>query len=126
MEKTTKTQWFDILAGIVEKSDYEDKAGALEFIERQKELLANKAAKAKEKAAEKKAEGDELRAAVEAVLTNEPQTIEAILAQIEGEDLTKAKITARLTSLVNNNIAVREEIKDGSRKIKAFRLADAE
>ena len=33
------------------------------------------------------------------------QTIDAIVAQIEGEDITKAKITARLTSLCKNGIA---------------------
>ena len=46
-------------------------------------LLDKKAAKAKAKAAEKKAEGDALTDAVKAVLTNDYQTIADVAAQIE-------------------------------------------
>ena len=56
-------------------------------------------------------------------LTNELQTIDAIVAQIEGEEITKAKITARLTSLVKNGIAEKEDVKDEEgRKLKAYKL----
>ena len=75
-------------------------ADAVAFAANEQVLLANKAAKAKAKAAEKKAEGDELRDAVEAVLTDEFQTIADIAAQIEGEDVTVAKVTYRLGALV--------------------------
>jgi hypothetical protein len=85
--------------------------------------LSGKAEKAKARNAEKKANGDELREVVQSVLTDEFQTIDAIVAQIEGEEITKAKVTARLTSLVNNGIAEKADVKDDEgRKLKAYKL----
>lgn len=85
--------------------------------------LEKKAETAAAKAAAKKAAGDELRAAVEAVLTDELQTNAEILAQIEGEDLTPNKITARLTQLVKAGIATKEKIKVDGKEKMAYRLA---
>ena len=86
-------------------------ADAVAFAANEQVLLANKAAKAKAKAAEKKAEGDELRDAVEAVLTDEFQTIADIAAQVEGEDVTVAKVTYRLGALVKAGKAEKAEVK---------------
>ena len=97
----------------------------VEFINKQIEMIDNKSAKAKEKAAEKRAEGDELRAVIKSVLTNEYQTVDAITAQIEGEDITKAKVVARLTQLVNNGEAVKEQGKsEDNKKVMMYKLAD--
>lgn len=85
--------------------------------------LAAKAEKAKETAAKKRAEGDALRDAVEAVLTDEFQTTADIFAQIEGEDLTSAKVSARLTQLVKAGAAVKEQVKTGDRKLMAYKRA---
>lgn len=121
-EKMTKAMWLEEIKGVIEGSDYERKDEAMEFIDKQLEALAAKAAKAKERAAEKKADGDELRAAVESILTEVPQTIDDIVAQIEGEDITKAKVTARLTALVKAEVAKKEAVKVGSRKVMAYSL----
>ena len=111
VKKVTKKENYEMLLEIVENSNSEIKAELVEFITKQINSIDAKAAKAKEKAAEKRAEGDELRAAVKAVLTNELQTAEMILGQIEGEELTKAKITARLTQLIKAGEAVKEDIR---------------
>ena len=88
--------------------------------------LDHKAEQAKKRAAKKKAEGDELRDIVEGVLTNEPQIIDAITAQVDFEGATKAKITARLTQLVNAEIATKEQVKtEDGRKVMAYKLAGA-
>ena len=121
-EKMTKAMWFEELKELVLASEYANKDEAIEFIDKQLETLAGRAAKAKERAEKNKAEGDELRAAVASVLTVEPQTIDAIVAQIEGEDITKAKVTARLTALVKAGIATKEPVKDGSRKVMAYSI----
>lgn len=121
-EKMTKAMWFEELKDVVLASDYANKDEAIEFIDKQLETLASRAAKAKERAEKNKAEGDELRAAVMSVLTVEPQTIDAIAAQIEGEDITKAKVTARLTALVRAGIATKEPVKEGSRKVMAYSI----
>jgi FixJ family two-component response regulator len=120
--KMTKAMWLEEIKGVVEAADYENKEGAIDFINKQIEALAAKAEKAKEKAAKAKAEGDELRAIVEGILTADAQPIDDIVAQIEGEDVTKAKVTARLTALVNAGIAKKEPVKAGSRKIMAYSL----
>ena len=121
-EKMTKAMWLEEIKGVIEGSDYERKDEAMEFIDKQLEALAAKAAKAKERAAEKKADGDELRAAVESILTEVPQTIDDIVAQIEGEDITKAKVTARLTALVKAEVAKKEAVKVGSRKVMVYSI----
>lgn len=120
--KMTKAMWLEEIKGVVEAADYENKEGAIDFINKQIETLAAKAEKAKEKAAKAKAEGDELRAIVEGILTADAQPIDDIVAQIEGEDVTKAKVTARLTALVNAGIAKKEPVKVGSRKVMAYSL----
>ena len=77
----------------------------------------------KERAAEKKAEGDELRAAIKSVLTEDYQSADDILAQLEGEDLSKAKIIARLTQLVNNGDAEKAQAKaEDGKKFMTYRL----
>ena len=87
--------------------------------------LAAKAAKAKERAAEKKAEGDALRDAVLAVLTDEYQPIADIAAKVEFEDVTPAKVTARLTQLVKLELANKTQIKVGDRKVMGYAAGPA-
>lgn len=123
VEKMTKAMWFEEIKAVVEASDYERKDEAVEFIDKQLELIASKAEKARERAAKTKAEGDELREAVRAVLTDEFQTIDDIVAQVAEEGVTKAKVTARLTQLVKAEMAEKDQIKaDDGRKVMAYRL----
>lgn len=123
-KKITKRDYYEILQGIVAANVAdEEKEELLEFLDKQIALIDAKAEKAKARNAEKKANGDELREVVQSVLTEDFQTIDSIVAQIEGEEVTKAKVTARLTSLVNNGIAEKTDVKDDEgRKLKAYKL----
>lgn len=121
--KITKTQMFEAIKAIIEASGAPEKEEMVAFIDHQVELIANKAEKAKAKAATKKAEGDALRVAVQTALTEEAQLIDDITAQVEGEDVTRSKVTARLTQLVKAGVAVKEEIKIDKSKKAAYRLA---
>ena len=122
-KKVTKRDYYEMLKEIVVNANVEGATELVEFIDKQVELIDTKAEKAKARNAEKKANGDELRDAVQAILTDEFQTIDAIVAQVEGEEITKAKVTARLTSLVNNGIAEKADVKDDEgRKLKAYKL----
>lgn len=100
------------------------------FAEKEIEHLDNKAAKAKETAAKKRAEADELQGAVAAALTADFEPIATIAGRIEGEDVTVSKVTYRLTQLVKNGVAEKQEIAvptgDGNktRKIMGYRLVD--
>ena len=123
-KKITKRDYYEILQGIVAANVADEEQGDLiDFLDKQIALIDAKAEKAKARNAEKKANGDELREVVQSVLTEDFQTIDSIVAQIEGEEITKAKVTARLTSLVNNGIAEKTDVKDDEgRKLKAYKL----
>lgn len=122
--KMTKAMWFEEIKAVVEGCEHEQKAEMIEFIDKQLEYLDGKKKAAAERAAKKRAEGDALRDAVEQVLTTELQSIDQITAQIEGEDVTKAKVTARLTQLVKAELAQKDMIKEESgRKVTAYKLA---
>lgn len=137
MKKITKRDMYEAIKGLANSGalhmqdfneDISDSAVA-EFCEKEIALLDKKAAKAKETAAKKRAEGDELTDAVRAVLSpDEFQSIADVAAQIEGEDVTVSKVTYRLTQLVKNGEAEKQEISvaggegQKSRKIMAYRL----
>ena len=120
--KLTKKDYYEMIKGIVTESDVENKEELVAFVDKQVEAIDSRAAKAKERAASKKVEGDVLRAQVEGLLTNEYQTAEDILAQAQGADLTKAKITARLTQLIKAGVAEKEAVKVEDRKVMGYRL----
>lgn len=86
------------------------------------EQIDHKNAKAKERAAQKRAKTDVIRAAVKAVITNELQSCDEILAKIniEGEEVTRAKLISRLTDLIKS----KEITKERRDKIMCYRLRD--
>ena len=121
--KMTKKDYFVQIKAIVAGADVEGKDELIAFVDKQVEMLDAKAAKAKERAANKKAEGDELREVVASILTDELQTADEIAAQVDGEDITKAKVVARLTQLVKAGVATKEQVKIDSAKRMAYKLA---
>ena len=124
-EKITKKAYFEMLKDIVAATDTADKDNLLAFIDTNIAQLNAKAAKAKEKAAEKKVEGDELREKIAACLTTEPKDIATILDEVGDEELTRAKVTARLAQLINLGTATKEVTKtaDG-KKATVYKLAE--
>ena len=123
--KVTQKELFGQVIAIVEGADVDAavKAELVAFLNKKVDQIDAKAAKAKEKAAEAKVKGDELREIVADVLTDEVQTIDAILAQVDFADVTKAKVTARLTQLVKAGVAVKESVKVDTRTLTAYKLA---
>ena len=129
MEKITKREMFEAIIALATGGEMKYEAEAfVNFCENEIALLDKKAAKAKERAATKKAEGDELTEAVRAAMsTEEFEPIADIAARIEGEDVTVAKVQYRLTQLVKNGEAEKEQITvpggegQKARKIMAYR-----
>lgn len=122
-KKITKKEYFGMLKDLVNESDVENKGELIYFIESQIASIETKAAKAKERAEAKKAEGDELRETVKSVLTNEFQDAETITALINDEEVTKNKVIARLTQLVNLGEVEKTDVKNESGKTrKAYKL----
>ena len=135
MEKMTKRNVYEALinyatSGVMSYDGNEVTAEALAaFAENEIALLDKKAVKAKERAATKRAEGDELTAAVRAAMsTEEFEPIADIAARIEGEDVTVAKVTYRLTQLVKNGDAEKQELTipgaegQKARKVQGYKL----
>lgn len=122
VKKLTKKDYYEMIKEIVTESDVENRDELVAFVDKQVEAIDTKAAKAKEKAAEKKADGDALRAQVEGLLTEELQTADEITEKVQGADITKAKIIARLTQLVKTNVAEKEQVKtEDGKKVMAYR-----
>ena len=106
-----------------------------EFCENEIALLDKKAAKAKERQAAKKAEGDELTEVIKSVLTDEFQVTadiaKAVLEATGDEDNTVHKIQYRLGQLVKNGEAESTDVKipggegQKTRTIKGYRLLNA-
>ena len=130
MEKITKRAMYEAIAEAMETGSCQFAPEAVkEFCMNEIELLDKKAAKAKERAAAKASEGDALTEAVIAVMTtDEFQPIATIAANVADEDATVAKVTYRLTQLVKNGTAEKQEItivgSEGSksRKVQGYRL----
>ena len=124
-KRLTKKDLYGMAREIVENSEAEGKDALIEFIDRQVEILENKAAKSKERAAEKRAAGDELRGTIKSVLTSEYKTADEITALVDDEEVSKAKVIARLTQLVNLGEVEKTDVKtEDNRTIKAYRLAE--
>ena len=125
-KKITKKDNFTAIAEFLSANGKTEWA---DVINHEIELLDKKAATAKATAAKKKVEGDALTDAVAAVLTDELQTIADIAAQVEGDDVTVAKVQYRLNQLVGNGKARKEQVTvsgDGSkaRKLMSYAIAD--
>ena len=139
MEKMTKRNVYEALINYAnggamayagDEGDVVVSAEALAaFAENEISLLDKKAVKAKERAAQKRAEGDELTDAVRAAMSTETfEPIAEIAARIEGEDVTVAKVTYRLTQLVKNGEAEKQELTipgaegQKARKVQGYKL----
>lgn len=119
-KKMTKRDYFEAIKEIVAEN-----TELVEFCDKQIEQLDKKAEKAKARAAERKVEGDELRDTIENLLTEEYQIIDDVLAQLDNEEITKAKVVARLTQLVKNGLAEKAEVKtEDGKKVMAYKLAE--
>ena len=135
MEKITKREMFEAIKATFETGDCKfEPAVVMAFCDKEIASLDAKAAKAKERAAAKKAEADELMVQVREALTDEFQTIADIAAAVAevNADATVSKVTYRLTKLVEAGDAEKTDVaipaSEGSkaRKVKAFRAIIAD
>ena len=127
MKKISKREMFEAIKAAMETGETAIHPDLIvEFCDKEIEALDKKAAKAKETAAKKKAEGDELTERVFEALTDEFECIACITNKIEDEDVSIAKVQYRLGQLVKQDRAEKMEItieSDGKkRKAMAYRL----
>ena len=132
MTKITKTEILSNIRTLLENTDVQfDNPEltidmAIEFCDKEIAALARKAAKAKETAAAKKAEGDELRDRVQAVLTEDWMAAADVVEAIGDEEVTMGKVIHRLTALINAGVAEKTQAtvgeKGSKRKITVYRI----
>lgn len=131
--KVTKKNVLNVLYTLIE-DDFEAQDGDVtvtaedlrNYIDTTLDQLNAKNEKAKEHAAKKRAEGDELLAVVEGLLTNEYQTGDEIAAQITDADVTRPKVTARLTKLIHAGKAHKAEAKtEEGKKVMVYAAGPA-
>lgn len=100
--KMTKRDWYAVLVGIVEGSDYADKDGALDFINHEVELLAKKSGKTGKTKVQKENEVlieqvfDELATMDKPMTVTELQGASEFFAQFSNQ-----KLSALLKKLVD-------------------------
>lgn len=127
MEKEKKLTKKEVLLGIRTFINGEDTDVTLEdmvdYIDTTLAQLDKKAEKAAERAAKNKAEGDDLRAKVFALVTDTPQTADEITASLGDAEVSKAKVVARLTQLVKSEQVKKEETKIGDSRKMVYSLA---
>lgn len=130
--KITKKDMYNSIKALCAGEEV-DVDAILTFCDKEIAALDARALKAKEKAAEKRADGDELQALVLAALTEEPATRQVVFDRVveagnAPEDVSVAKIGYRLTALVKLGQAVKSDItaagEDGkNHKYAAYALA---
>lgn len=120
-KKMTKKDYFVEIKEVLENAN---ETALAEVMAHEVELLENKAIKNKERAAQRKIEGDELRDTISNILVDEFQTIDEIVEQLDDEEITKAKVVARLTQLVNLGEAIKEQVKtEDGKKVMSYKRA---
>lgn len=112
-ERTTKRDYFEAIIEAMKTGEVKmEPEKIIEFCENEISLLDKKAIKAKERAATKKAEADDLMDKVYAVLSDtEFMTRNAVMEALGDmpEDVTISKVGARLTKLVDGNLIEKSE-----------------
>jgi hypothetical protein len=119
----TKREVYDVIESVFNTIDNEHRDEVLTLVAKERAALDHKNEKAKERAAEKRAAGDELRAKVLGGMNDEPITIDGILTALGDESLTPAKITARTRQLVAAGEITKTMVKVDGRKLTAYTLA---
>lgn len=126
MEKLIKKNYYEAMISAIETGETPiSPEDLVDFCKNEIELLDKKAAKAKERNAEKAEKPDELLEVVASVLTTEFKTIGEIAAAVEAKDsnATTQKVTSRLSKLVDMGEATKKQITiPASGEVKARKL----
>lgn len=121
-KKMTKKEMFGLLLGLLETAEVAERDELKNFVAHEIEMIENKAEKAK--TYKRKKTADVLKEQIYTKLdVLEFRTIHDIVSDFNDADITAAKVSARLTSLVKEGVAIKEEIKIENRKLMGYKLA---
>ena len=121
-KKMTKKEMFGLLLELLETAEVAERDELKNFVAHEIEMIENKAEKAK--TYKRKKTADVLKEQIYTKLDAlEFRTIHDIVSDFDNADITAAKVSARLTSLVKEGVAIKEEIKIENRKLMGYKLA---
>ena len=121
-KKMTKKEMFWLLLELLETAEVAERDELKNFVAHEIEMIENKAEKAK--TYKRKKTADVLKEQIYTKLdVLEFRTIHDIVSDFNDADITAAKVSARLTSLVKEGLAIKEEIKIENRKLMGYKLA---
>lgn len=121
-KKMTKKEMFGLLLELLETAEVAERDELKNFVAHEIEMIENKAEKAK--TYKRKKTADVLKEQIYTKLDAlEFRTIHDIVSDFNDADITAAKVSARLTSLVKEGVAIKEEIKIENRKLMGYKLA---
>lgn len=121
-KKMTKKEMFGLLLELLETAEVAERDELKNFVAHEIEMIENKAEKAK--TYKRKKTADVLKEQIYTKLDIlEFRTIHDIVSDFNDADITAAKVSARLTSLVKEGLAIKEEIKIENRKLMGYKLA---
>ena len=120
-KKMTKKEMFGLLLGLLETAEVAERDELKNFVAHEIEMIENKAEKAKTYKRKKTADilKEQIYTKLDAL---EFRTIHDIVSDFDNADITAAKVSARLTSLVKEGVAIKEEIKIENRKLMGYKL----
>ena len=122
--KLTKAQKFQSLISVLVNNDVQSDlpvSDLIEFLEHELELVTRKRSKATAKKVE-----DTMKDAIITLLSEEPQPCNyfvTALAEQGFEDVSAAKVTARLSALVREEVAIKQPMKSGKSTLQHYTLA---
>ena len=121
-KKMTKKEMFGLLLGLLETAEVAEREELKNFVAHEIEMIENKAEKAK--TYKRKKTADVLKEQIYTKLdVLEFRTIHDIVSDFNDANITAAKVSARLTSLVKEGLVIKEEIKIENRKLMGYKLA---
>ena len=123
-ERKTKKQLYTELLAVVNEVmlEPEKKDAYIAFIKHELELIEKR-----EEAKKAKKKEDTLILEVYDLLDDELQTLDDIMTGFEDQpEVTKAKVTNKLSTLVRDGMVEKDQIKVGSRKLSAYRKVATE
>lgn len=123
-ERKTKKQLYTELLEVVNAVmlEPEKEEAYTAFIEHELELIEKR-----EEAKKAKKKEDTLILEVYDLLDDELQTLDDIMTGFEDQpEVTKAKVTNRLSTLVRDGMVEKDQVKVGSRKLSAYRKVATE
>ena len=121
--KMTKRDWFEVLASLVENSDYTDKDGAMEFINHELELLAKKSSSSTKTKTQKENEVFVERVYEELTTLDKAMTVTELMSATEYlAQFSNQKLSALLKKLVDAKRVTK--IPEGKKSL--FKVASGE